>query len=68
LWQAVAVGAVITAMGLIQLYLFVRRNIQGKGDWDEDVVELMDEDLYRGPVCLVLLVFGVIFLAIGFLR
>ena len=68
IWQSVVVGAVITALGLVQLYLFVHRNIQGKGNWDEDMDQMIDEDLYRGPVCMLLLVFGIFFLAVGLLR
>ena len=68
LWQAVIVGAIVTVLGLVELCLFVRQNIHGKGvNWDEPE-EATDELLYTGPVCMILLVIGIITLALGFLR
>jgi hypothetical protein len=68
IWQAILVGFLVTALGVWQSYLFIHRNIQGKGDWDEPVEDEMDEALYRGPACVLLLVMGIILLAVGFLR
>jgi len=35
LWQAVLAGAIVTVLGLVELYLFVRQNIHGREvDWN----------------------------------
>ena len=36
LWQAAVTGAIVTVLGLVELYLFVPQNIHGRGvDWNE---------------------------------
>ena len=68
LWQAVLAGAIVTVLGLMELYLFVRQNIHGREvDWDEPE-EAINELLNAGPIFMILLVVGIIILALGFLR
>jgi len=68
LWQAVLAGAIVTVLGLMELYLFVRQNIHDREvDWDEPE-EAINELLNAGPIFMILLVVGIIILALGFLR
>ena len=68
LWQAVLAGAIVTVLGLVELYLFVRQNVHGREvDWDKPD-EAINELLNAGPICLILLVIGTIILTLGFLR
>ena len=67
-WELVGIGALFVILGVAELYLFLRQNIHGKVDWDNEAVEDTVEELsYTGPVGVFLLVFGILLVALGFL-